>query len=134
MLDVDAVDRDVVDEDVAVRDTTLILATGARIHVKELGLPCDVAGRIEVGLDPGTVLAVDASAVRERDVCHIVVTLASDTADAQTMAALAVHVRNINAVAARDSYAVVLIEYDAIAKNHVVGARDVVAVGIVSRG
>lgn len=61
-------------------------------------LPCDIAGGVVVGLDASTVLAVQNDAVLEQDIRDIVVRLSTNAANAQTVAAVAVHSADSNAV------------------------------------
>lgn len=113
LLDVDSIDRDVLNTNVFKQDVV------------------DVAGGVLVGLDAGTVLGVQDNRVAEDDVCDVVVRLAADRTNRETMTTVAVHVVHNDIVAAGDSDAVILVDDYAVANFGVVGGGKVKAVTVV---
>lgn len=107
LLHVDTIDVDVADGDVAVHNVV------------------DVAGGVGVGLDAEAVLRVEDDRVGEGDVGHIVVALSAHRSDAQTVAAVAVHVIHPYVVPARHSNTVVLVDNHAVAYGEVGRGADV---------
>lgn len=102
LLNVNSVDRDVLYPDVFVEDVV------------------DVTGRVLVGLDTYAVLGIQDYRVAENHVGHIVVRLAAHRADGKTVTTVAVHIVDKNVVSTGDSYAVILVDYDAVAHYSVV--------------
>lgn len=71
----------------------------------------NVASRARIGLDPCTILTVQHFAVLEQDIRNIVVALATNGPDRETVAAITIHVFNCDIVTTGNGDTVVLIQH-----------------------
>lgn len=132
-MNIDAVDRDVGDLYVLVCDAVSKVSGRYQGQAECLDSLRNITRSIAVCLDPSPVLAVKNLRVLEQDVRHVVVALPADTANAEAMAAVAVHPGDRDMIATSDGYAVVLVQHRAVPQDSVVACADVKAVGIVRR-
>lgn len=96
-----------------------------------LGQVTNLASGISVGLDAAAVLAVNNLGIGEGDAVDGVVALATDGADGETVATVAVEVVDDDGATASDGDTVILVVHPGVGQGQEVALLNVKAVGVV---